>query len=173
LPVTAPILVGVADSGSARASSWTFDVAAGGGRGVAVHDLAWTAVRADATAALGPWRWGAGIEWLHGLARSGRSMGSADLGALRAVLGAASGRFGLLAGPALAGYRVAGTSRVGFGASGQLHVQLPGGVGWHTMVCTELDVFFHRIVVERGGAVMASTPRVALSAVFGVAWGGR
>lgn len=156
------------------APGWTFDLMVGGGRGASPRDFALAAVRADAIATLGPWRWGAGLGWLHGLAPAldGTTSTGADLGALRAGVGVATGRVGVLAGPALVGYRVAGVSGIAFGAGGELRVQLPGGAGWHTTACAQLEVFFHRVVVERDGVPVASTPRVALTALFGVAWGG-
>lgn len=171
LPVPAP--AGLAVGEPVREPDWTLDLAAGGGGGLSAHDFALTAVRAEAIATLGPWRWGAGLGWLHGLARAaGGFSASSDLGALRAGFGVAAGRFAVLAGPALVGYRAAGAAGVAFGAGGELRVRLPGGAGWHTMVCAQLDGFFHRIMVEHDGVPLAATPRVALTAMFGIGWGG-
>jgi hypothetical protein len=175
LPVPVPAPAGATDRASIpRAPDWTFDLTVGGGRGASASDFALAAIRADAIATLGPWRWGAGLGWLHGLAPAldGPTSTTADLAALRAEVGIAAGRLGVLAGPALVGYRVAGASGVAFGAGGELRVQLPGGVRWHTTACAQFDVFFHRILVERDGRPVASTPRVALTALFGIAWGG-
>lgn len=174
LPVPVPEPGVTARAPIPRAPDWTFDLRVGGGRGASPRDFALAAIRVDAIAALGPWRWGVGLGWLHGLAPAldGPGSISADLGALRAGVGVAAGRFGALAGPALVGYRVAGVSGVAFGAGGELRVELPGGARWHTTAGAQLEVFFHRIVVERDGQPAASTPRVALTAVFGIAWGG-
>jgi hypothetical protein len=174
LPVPLPTPAAEAVRESPAAPDWTFDLMVGGGRGASPRDFALAAVRADAIATLGRWRWGAGLGWLHGLAPAlaGPTAVGADLGALRAGLGVAAGRFEVLAGPALMGYRVAGASGVAFGAGGELRVRLPGGAGWHTMAGAQLDVFFHRIMIERDGMPIASTPRVALTALFGIAWGG-
>jgi hypothetical protein len=168
VPVSAVL---TAHEAAPRAPDWIVDLAVGGGRGMSAQDFALATVRADAIATLGPWCWGAGLEWLHGLAPALDPI-KADLGALRADLGVAAGRFRVLAGPALMGYRVAGASGVAFGAGGELRVQLPGGAGWHTMAGAQLDGFFHRIFVERDGVPLASTPRVAVTAMFGIAWGG-
>jgi hypothetical protein len=174
LPVPLPAPAVSARASTAHVPDWTFDLAAGGGRGVSAHDFVWTAVQADAIATLGPWRWGAGLRWLHGLARdaAGGASPGADLGALRAAFGVAAGRFEVIAGPALVGYRVAGASRVAFGAGGELRVHLPGGTRWHTMAGAQLDVLLHQVVIERDGVALASTPRVAVTALFGIAWGG-
>lgn len=172
LPVPAPAALAVHEP--AHEPDWTVDLAAGGGGGLSAHDFVLTAVRAEAIATLGPWRWGAGLGWLHGLARTGAGgvSVSSDLGALRAGFGVAAGRFAVLAGPALVGYGVAGASGVAFGAGGELRVRLPGGAGWHTLVCAQLDGFFHRIMVEHDGVPLAATPSVALTAMFGIGWGG-
>lgn len=173
-PVPLPALAGARREATPRPPAWCFDLMVGGGRGVSARDLPLATVRADAIATLGPWRWGAGLTWLHGLApaRDSRPAIDADLGALRAVFGLATGRFTALAGPGLMGYRVAGATGAAFAAGGELRVRLPGGAGWHTTAGAQLDVFFHRILVARDGAPLASTPRVAVTATFGIAWGG-
>lgn len=173
VPLPAPTAVAPGEA-TPRPPAWTFDLTVGGGRGVSARDLSLAAARADAIATLGHWRWGVGVAWLHGLApaRDGRPAIDADLGALRVAFGVATGRFAALAGPGLMGYRVAGAAGAAFAAGGELRVRLPGGVGWHTMAGAQLDVFFHRVLIERDGAPLASTPRVAVTAMFGIAWGG-
>jgi hypothetical protein len=156
--------------------TWRLGVAAGGGRGVAAIDFALTVLRIDAVGGTGRWRWGGGVGWLHGLARTPDSTepATADLGLLRAFAGVAIDRFEVIAGPELVPYRVTAASPgITVGAGAGVRARLGGGPRWQAIASVEADGFLHRVIVQRDGVQFAATPRVALTAALGIAWGSR
>jgi hypothetical protein len=154
--------------------SWTLGMSGGGGHGVAAIDFALTELRADATDRSGLWRWGLSAAWLHGIGKAPdqRNPASADLGPIRMFGGLGAAGIEVIAGPEFVAYRVtAADPGLMVGAGGGVRVRVAGGEQWHAIASADIDGFLHRVIVERGGVQVAATPRVALTAALGVAWG--
>lgn len=154
---------------------WMFGVIAGAGRGVEGKDLGVTAVRADAMWARGVWRCGGSVGWLHEIEGSapGAPGITAEFAVLRAACGGAIGPLELVAGPELVPYRMGGAaSGMTVGAGISARVVLVARTSWQALATADLELFAHRLVIERAGMELAATPRAMLTAALGVAWGG-
>jgi hypothetical protein len=168
--------VGAAPPAPQRDAVWSIGAAVGGGAGTAAIDFSLFALRVDAIAARGPWRWGVSVEWLHGLARTpdGVAPADADLYPVRAVAGFALSDTVFVAGPEIVAYNVSSKAQgLTAGAGGGVRLRLVGGAGWHAVASADVDGFLHRVAVERNHMQFAATPRVALTAALGLVWGSR
>jgi len=167
---------GPAPAAPPREAVWSLGAAVGGGAGTAAIDFSLVALRIDAIAARGPWRWGVSVEWLHGLAKTpdGMTPADADLYPVRAMIGIAVGDTVFVAGPEIVAYNVSSKAQgLTAGAGGGVRVRLVGGAGWHLVASADVDGFFHRVAVERNHMQFAATPRVAVTAALGLVWGSR
>jgi hypothetical protein len=154
---------------------WMFGITAGGGRGLEGADLGVAAVRAEAMWARAAWRCGVSVGWLHEIAGAEPGMAgiTAEFAAIRGVAGIAVGPFELVAGPELVPYRIGGAaSGITVGASGSVRVVLVARRSWQALATADIELFAHRLVFERDGMELATTPRAMITAALGVAWGG-